>query len=132
VRDEIDLGVELSFATREALARIGLRRFAVLTAANPRGRVLGRTENRDRTRELARAVAQSCSSGTKCVAAAGRSPDRSHREPSLAVAGITCAHARALAVRFDQDAFFWFDGHAMWLIGAHLRRGPTLLPAGGC
>lgn len=54
------------------------------------------------------------------------SPDRAHREPSLA-AVIDEAAALELALAFRQDAYFWFDGNSMsirWCDGAPETRLP--------
>ncbi|MBM3990529.1 MAG: DUF3293 domain-containing protein [Planctomycetes bacterium] len=64
--------------------------------------------------------------GARAVDVLAGSPDRRHREPSLACE-LSEASALALARSFGQDAYFWFDGTRMsirWCDGSPT----TLLP----
>jgi hypothetical protein len=57
----------------------------------------------------------------------GCSPDRTHHEPSIA-ACIPEHRAREIALQFQQDAFFWFDGNSFHLVGAGEPLGRVRLP----
>lgn len=47
----------------------------------------------------------------------GRATDGTHGEPGFAVA-LSRDAARALAVQWEQSAFFWIDGGSVWLYPA--------------
>jgi len=102
--------------------------FAVLTAFNPRGSRLDGPEA-DRANERAQARLEDLMQrgGQAFVRVDGCSPDRSHREPSVA-ARITEAVADQVARRFEQDAYFWFDGVRFWIVGVLEPFGRVELP----
>lgn len=98
--------------------------FAVLTACNPHGRALDDVWNRRLTNLLRIDVA---SDGRPWVPADGVSPDEAHRETGFAVS-LPKSDARALACRYGQSAFFWYDGASMWLVGAAVVVDDLRLP----
>ena len=100
--------------------------FALVTACNPRGRITSEQDNRQRTEDLRILLEQR---GVLWVPADGVSPDGLHREEGAAAA-MGQAEARALACHFEQSAFFWYDGEAVWLIGALVDAPPRRLPPG--
>ncbi|MBA3339623.1 MAG: hypothetical protein H0T54_07765 [Geodermatophilaceae bacterium] len=57
----------------------------------------------------------------------GVSRDGTHREAGVAVSMLK-TNARLLATKFGQSAFFWFDGTAMWIIGAVVDAPDQRLP----
>jgi hypothetical protein len=121
----IDLRDPVDDAVRRVLAALGLDEpFAVITAANPLGRVVGADANELRNLQLL-SVLQS--SGWRFQPAAGASPDEAHREPGYAVI-LPLSDARAVARRFEQSAFFWFDGAAFSIRGALIDTPPVALP----
>ena len=101
-----------------------MRPFAVLTAANPRGRLVDGRQNARRDRRLMTALAMM---GRSCLRADGVSPDGAHRERGVA-AMLRQREAAELARRYGQSAYFWFDGEAFWLVGALVRAEPIPLP----
>jgi len=76
----------------------GVERVHVLTAFNPRGQRRRPHENASRQRALAGRVATAGLISWPAVSGDGRA------EPSIAVAGLTRAEARALGLEFGQDA----------------------------
>jgi hypothetical protein len=120
----IDLRRPLSRRDRRLLADHGLTGpFAIVTAWNPRGRT-DHARNPERQSNLESEVA---ASGLAWVRLDGCSPDGVHREASLAVS-MPEEEAQDLAVRFEQDALFWYDGDAFWLVGAIEPLGRVRLP----
>ncbi len=99
--------------------------FGVVTAANPDGRRTTDVENEARYARLRTQVAEEDYSSCD---ADGLSPDGSHRERGFAVWG-TVEEVRALAEKYDQTAFFWFDGEAFWLVATGGKPEPVKLPA---
>jgi hypothetical protein len=94
------------------LKALGLgRRFAVLTAYNPRGTVVSADLNQRRAEELKQRLGSLTGS---LVPVDGCSPDLLHREEGVA-AELMLEDAREIAREFDQDAFFWFDGARFWI-----------------
>ena len=55
------------------------------------------------------------------------SPDRSHCEPSVAVA-MPQEKAIDLAREMEQVAIFWFDGRRFWIFGVVVETDPLMLP----
>jgi hypothetical protein len=125
----VDLRRSLTDSERGRLASLGLgEAFAVVTAANPRGRTLSDSDNHERAERLDTEVAQR---GLLFLRADGVSPDRSHRETGVAVAAPLDV-AVALAARYEQSALFWFDGRRFWIVPVlETGRGPVALPAEG-
>lgn len=101
--------------------------FAVITAYNPLGRVTGDEVNEVRHRQLVESLR---AGGWRGVIVTGESPDGSHAERSVAVI-MPEADAKALADRFCQDAFFWFDGRAFGIRGALRDVDSISLPVAG-
>ena len=98
--------------------------FAVLTAFDPRGQDLPRTQNEQRKRDLNRLLAQL---GYQFVDVDACSPDGSHCECSVAVV-MEQAAAIDLARELEQVAIFWFDGKQFWIMGAIVKADPLMLP----
>jgi hypothetical protein len=121
----VDLREPVGSDARAALAAEGLvSPFAVLTAANPRGRTVAGRQNARRHQRLTTALA---TMGYPYLGADGVSPDGAHRERGVA-AMLRQRDAAELARRYGQSAFFWFDGGAFWLVGALVRVEPIPLP----
>lgn len=121
----IDLRRPVAPAQRQRLEESDLpREFGVVTASNPVGGRLSAAENDDRRRQLHAEILQE---GWRCIPADGVSPGEEHRERGFAIACSREA-ARELAQRFDQSAFFWFDGDAFWIVGALVATDPIRLP----
>lgn len=121
----IDLRHQVEPGALAALEQLGLMpEFAVVTAANPLGRQLGGGNNHVRRAQLREALENG---KFYFVAADGLSPDRLHREEGFA---IRCSQAEAmrLARRFEQSAFFWFDGTTFSIIATIPRAAPIRLP----
>ena len=57
----------------------------------------------------------------------GVAPDGEYRERCIAIP-LALDVARALAQRFDQLAFYWFDGRHLWLQPGVAERAPESLP----
>jgi hypothetical protein len=122
----VDLREDLSDDLRSdlrCLRRLG--EFGVVTAANPLGRQLSDSENARRHVEL---EAELNASGSTFLPADGVSPDGRHREPGFAV-WLAQGGARGFAQRFEQTAFFYFDGTVFWLVTTDDSREPIRLPA---
>jgi hypothetical protein len=121
----IDLRRPVAPGAREALSRLLGGTFAVVTACNPHGRPAEAAENERRTRAL---EGELRTRSVEFLRADGRSPDGVHRERGVA-APVAQPSARDLAVHFQQQAYYWFDGQAFWLVGALLETAPLRLPA---
>ncbi|MGI9188708.1 MAG: DUF3293 domain-containing protein [Longimicrobiaceae bacterium] len=123
---QVDLRAPVPADLRGTLAAAGLATpFAIITAFNPRSEPTDEADNQRRDAELTAQLGS-----RSWLRADGCSPDRSHREPGVAVA-LSGSEARELAVRFDQDAFFWFDGARFWIRAAAESFGPVRLPCPG-
>jgi hypothetical protein len=81
----------------------GVDHVHVITAFNPRSRLLRRGENDERNRLLAADLERA---GLRHVPAVGRSPDDSWSEDSFAVIDADADHILDLARRYDQNAIF--------------------------
>lgn len=101
-------------------------RFAIMTAYNPYGREHSEADNDARDRRLRAELAER---GLPWVCADGWAPDRSHREPGVAVA-VDQEAARAIAREYDQSAIYWYDRGTVWLVGALVDAPPERLPRG--
>ncbi|CAN5330070.1 hypothetical protein BH23GEM4_BH23GEM4_22050 [soil metagenome] len=120
---EVDLRSAVPAGLEGTLAAAGLQTpFAIITAFNPRSHTADEAENLRRNAELIAALG-----ARSWLRADGCSPDRSHREPGVAVA-LSASEAHDLAVRFEQDAFFWFDGERFWIHAAAESFAPVRLP----
>lgn len=121
----IDLRAPLSGQDHLALQAIGLNGpFAVMTAFDPLGRNLSRSENSARASALESRLAARSES---YVAVDACSPDGGHCEASVALR-TDLETAGAVASEFEQMAFFWYDGRMFWIIGALATTDPTPLP----
>ena len=110
---------------QQALASSELgRQFAVLTAFNPHGRDHSAADNEERDRRLR---AELTSRGLTWVCADGWAPDRSHREPGVAVV-VDQATAQQIARAYEQSAIYWYDDGVIWLVGALVQAPPERLP----
>ncbi|MGV9342620.1 DUF3293 domain-containing protein [Streptomyces sp. NPDC003688] len=89
------------------------RTIHVITACNPRGRVVAPEDN---TRAHASLLAELGRSGHTWWPATGGSPCGTHTEESVAVTGLTDAAARVLGRRFGQDAVFAWGPEAWRLL----------------
>ena len=98
--------------------------FAVITAFDPLGRNLPVAENEKRRADLNRRLTKS---GYRFVNVDACSPDRSHRECSVAVL-MEQNKAIDLARELEQVAIFWFDGKRFWILGAMVESDPLMLP----
>lgn len=94
-------GREVELCLGEPLpAALAKQSLALITAHNPGGRLIARTENARRQAHLEAAFEDHLH-----LRGEGRSPDASWRETSIAVIGIDLATATLAAERFGQDAF---------------------------
>jgi uncharacterized protein DUF3293 len=108
----VDLRVPVSRHVRDVLRAIGIDGcFGVLTAYNPRGENIPDEENRLRSTQL---EAELESSGERFVRVEACSPDKSHCEPSVALAA-SLERSVKFAGRYEQVAVFWFDGDSFWI-----------------
>jgi hypothetical protein len=122
---KIDLRNVPSEAAVAALKSAGLGQpFAIMTAFDPRGENLSRTENEERTKELETRLS---SSNYRFERVDCCSPDGAHCECSLAVA-MPQEKALDLAREMEQVAIFWFDGTRFWILGALAETDPLMLP----
>lgn len=99
--------------------------FAVVTAANPLGRVLTIPENETRF-DLLRGELER--EALPHWPVDGMNPDGTHIEKGFALE-VPQELAIALARRWDQLGMFWFDGERMWIVPVLADRMPTMLPA---
>ena len=88
------------------------RRLYVITACNPRSRLLSQAENADRNRRL---VAELEARGLRWVSADGSAPDGSWREPGYGIVDGDPAEVLALARRFEQLAVFELTATRLWV-----------------
>ena len=120
----VDLRRPLGERERGLLSELGIgSQFAILTAYNPSGENEP-SQNHDRQEDLRRTLQRDVE---HTVPVDGCSPDRTHREPSIAVP-IPEHRAREIALEYRQDAFFWYDGECFYLVGAGEQFGRVLLP----
>ena len=123
----IDLRQPVSASARARLRRAPGVPFAIVTACNPLGRVASDAENETSEARLEEEVR---GRGYRFLRADGRSPDGTHRERGIAI-DAALAVARELALRFEQEAYYWFDGESFWIMGARSGLGPVRLPVSG-
>lgn len=112
---EVPLSKPIGAHGRAAFQAAGLPGcFGLVTPENPFGRPMTPEENATRRAEF---VAELAALGEVPVRVDGLSPDRSHREIGVAL-GWPLESVLQLARRWEQSAIYWFDGEAMWVIGA--------------
>ena len=87
-------------------------RFAVVTAHNPMGRTASPAANRRRDAALRRALRSLKITHFRVT---GGSRDGAHREPGWGLIVKSPEAARALAERFEQDAYFWISSGRIYL-----------------
>jgi hypothetical protein len=122
---EIDLRAPVSEATVMALKSVGFGQpFAIMTAYDPEGRNLPRSENERRKRALDERLRND---GFTFVDVDCCSPDRTHCEVSVAVT-MQRKDAIRVARELQQVAIFWFDGKSFWILGALIDTDPLMLP----
>jgi hypothetical protein len=125
-RLDVDLRALVVDDVRRELRDLGTRpSFGVVTAANPDGRKATAGENETRYAHLRAQIAAEDYSSCE---ADGLSPDGSHRERGFVVWGAM-EEVRALAGKYEQTAFFWFDGESFWLVATGGKPEPIKLPA---
>ena len=121
---EIDLAGPVTAAHREALRAAGLPgSFGLLTPENPRGRELPAGENAARLRRFHEELVEG---RLHPIPVDGLSPDRARVEHGAAL-DLPQKRVVALAVRWEQSAIYWFDGAAMWVVGALTEAPPWRL-----
>lgn len=109
----VDLRSPLSARVRKQLSSLGASsEFAVVTAFNPHGVDVTDEENVRRHSALCDELE---AADIPSVTAAGASPDGAHLEEGFAI-WVSRDRARDLATRYEQSAFFWFDGREFWVV----------------
>ena len=88
------------------------RHLSVLTACNPRSRLLSAAENADRNQRL---VAELAAHGLRWVTADGSAPDGSWREPGYGIIDGDADEVLSLARRFEQLAVFELTPTRLWV-----------------
>ena len=121
----VDLRSPLSARVREQLSSLGASsQFAVVTASNPHGVDVTEEENVRRHAALRHELERA---DIPYVSVAGASPDGAHREEGYA-SWVSRDRARDLATRFEQSAFFWFDGREFWIVPTAVDDPAVRLP----
>lgn len=121
----VDLRKQITSEEKNILTSAGLTRsFAVLTACDPKGYTVSEITNAKRTADLERELRTMQS---VIVPANGISPDCRHTESGFAV-DLALDQATEIARRYDQSAFFWFDGEQFWIMPALIVQQPIPLP----
>ena len=122
---EVDLREPLSSQACAGFKSLGFAdTFAIMTAHDPHGRDLTPKANKILQTRLEDELN---ADGVHFVHVDACSTDREHCECSVAVA-VDQGTAVRIAARYEQMAIFWFDGEAMWLIGAIVQSDPIRLP----
>ena len=123
-------------ALADRLHQLGLAPpVAILTAENPCGDNAedaasgGQEEDREARNDRlhTRLVTELRRMGIAYARIDGVAPDGEYRERCIAIP-LALDVARALAQRFDQLAFYWFDGRHLWLQPGVAERAPESLP----
>jgi hypothetical protein len=112
---EVDLATGPDASTLDWLAEAIAERFAIVTAFNPCFLARGTATAEENASAHARLAEALRGLGVRFIEADGVArADPQHVESGFAIAcGVEVA--RELAVRFGQDAFFWFDGREFWI-----------------
>lgn len=120
----VDLAHPIGARSRAIFRASGLPGcFGLVTPENPRGRHAAANANAERWRRFRSELPN------ETVQVDGVDPDSPHRERGVAL-GWPRVRVTALARRWEQSAIYWFDGHAMWVIGALARATPWRLGGG--
>lgn len=111
---EVDLTRPLGARERAVFLAAGLPgSFGLITSDNPRGRDVSDAVNAERRERFRAALA----GRGRVVRVDGLSRDRQRVEVGVALPW-PMAQVRDLARAWEQSAIYWFDGRAMWVIGA--------------
>ncbi|MED5523233.1 DUF3293 domain-containing protein [Gallaecimonas pentaromativorans] len=97
--------------------------FAIVTAHNPRGKLLSEQANHHRDLQLA---AELTAAGVKAQSLWGCSPDLKHREKSWALV-MAKTPALALGQKLEQNAIFWVQNDELYLLPCLLEQPPCFL-----
>lgn len=125
---EVDLRESITAASRAGFKARGLAgTFAIMTANDPQGRDLSAEENRILENRL---EGELTAAGVPFIRVDACSIDLEHCECSLVI-DVDQNRAVEMAARYEQMAIFWYDGDAMWLIGAIVESDPIRLPRSG-
>ncbi|GAA0374220.1 hypothetical protein GCM10009092_43060 [Bowmanella denitrificans] len=89
----------------------------IVTACNPGGSVLSKSENTLLQGQLAGRLSRQ---GFRCSELIGAGADLKHQEPSYLIA-CNKLQGLELARHFKQNAFYWLDGEQVWLLPAMLE-----------
>lgn len=120
-RPRIDLALRITPRSQAIFQAAGLPGcFGLLTPENPRGSRADPATNLALWTEF-----RSGLPGTH-VQVDGLDPTSVHRERGVALPW-SCARVVALAREWEQSAIYWFDGHAIWVIGALTTTPPWRL-----
>lgn len=109
--------VKFTIRSLHKFPELSQKKFTVITAWNPMNKVLTKKQNRLRNRRLAHRLVQ-CGH----VFYTSQGWFGSHREEGFTVEGISLAHAKQLACKFEQYAIFFNDYRGPRFIRCH--RGP--------
>jgi hypothetical protein len=121
---EIDLAQPVTERERAIWREAGLQgAFGLVTPDNPFGQPMAEAVNAERRERF---WAELHGRGVQPVRVDGLSRDRQHREIGVALPW-SCDEVVELARRWDQSAIYWFDGAAMWVIGALTQAPPWRL-----
>jgi hypothetical protein len=120
---EVDLARPLGARERAVFLAAGLPgSFGLVTSDNPRGRNATPADNAERRARFRSAPGM----GGHLTRVDGLSRDRRRAEVGVALPWSMRA-VRRLAREWDQSAIYWFDGTAMWVIGALTEAPPWRL-----
>ena len=94
------------------------RPFAILTAHNPRGKIVDLETNTEADKELRRSLSRKSLPKHRITAVA---EDWSHEEKSFAVWGLDHATAAKIGREFRQDAYFWVENGTVHVHSCHTQ-----------
>ena len=95
------------------------RRFGIVTAYNPESEHASEDVNKKADAELKRELA---AAGLAHFRVSGGSRDDSHREPGYGIAADSPEIIRPISRRFRQEAFFWVEDGAVYVINTEGAR----------